>query len=173
MAEELVASDYRRQHQWPRWGMTKNETPITLSLLNLLHHHLAHPYKWLLHQPAVASMAEEPSGTLKAGGPGESVAWILTTWTDDEVNLIMKNCHKALPVGGKLIACEPALPEHSDDSHRTRALLAGDIFVMTIYGAKGKHRTEEEYKQLGFAAGFRHFRAVQIDYFSNFLEFRK
>ncbi|GAB4856536.1 Nicotinate N-methyltransferase 1, partial [Ancistrocladus abbreviatus] len=97
--------------------------------------------------------------------------WMLTTWTDDEVNLIMKNCHKALPVGGKLI--ELALPEHSNDSHWMRALLAGDIFVMTIYGAKGKHRTEEEYKQLGFAAGFRHFRAVQIDYFSNVLEFQK
>ncbi|OMO84176.1 beta-alanine n-methyltransferase related protein [Corchorus capsularis] len=29
----------------------------------------------------------------------------------------MENCYKALPVGGKLIACEPVLPKESDDSH--------------------------------------------------------
>lgn len=76
-------------------------------------------------------------------------------------------------MGGKLIACEPVLPEQSDESHRTRALLEGDIFVMTIYRAKGKHRTEEEYRQLGHSAGFSHFRALYIDYFFTLLEFGK
>ncbi|PWA44201.1 hypothetical protein CTI12_AA529430 [Artemisia annua] len=64
--------------------------------------------------------------------------WVLTTWTDEEVKRIMISCFKAIPVGGKLIACEPVLPNHTDDSHRTRALLEGDIFVMTIYRAKGE-----------------------------------
>ncbi|KAK9209961.1 hypothetical protein WN944_002330 [Citrus x changshan-huyou] len=78
--------------------------------------------------------------------------WVLTTWTDDECMLIMENCYKALPAGGKLIACEPVLRDDSNESQRTRALLEGDIFVMTIYRAKGKHRTEQEFKQLGFSA---------------------
>ncbi|XP_041024994.1 nicotinate N-methyltransferase 1 [Juglans microcarpa x Juglans regia] len=99
--------------------------------------------------------------------------WILTTWTDGEVKLIMENCYNALPAGGKLIACEPVLPEQSDDSQRTRALLEGDIFVMTIYRTKGKHRTEEEYRRLGHSAGFPHFKALYIDYFYTVLEFRK
>jgi len=99
--------------------------------------------------------------------------WILTTWTDNECKLIMENCYKALPVGGKLIACEPVLPKDSDDSHRTRALLEGDIFVMTIYRAKGKHRTEEEFKQLGQSVGFSYFRAFYVDYFYTVLEFQK
>ncbi|KAK9733394.1 hypothetical protein RND81_04G065300 [Saponaria officinalis] len=99
--------------------------------------------------------------------------WVLTTWTDDEVKLIMKNCYDALPAGGKLIACEPVLPETTDDSHRTRALLSGDVFVMTTYGAKGRHRTDEEYRQLGNSVGFPHFRAVHIDYFFTVLEFKK
>ncbi|GFS46650.1 cytochrome P450 superfamily protein [Actinidia rufa] len=99
--------------------------------------------------------------------------WVLTTWTDEECKLIMKNSYKALPAGGKLIACEPVLPKLTDDSHRTRALLEGDIFVMTIYRAKGKHRTEEEYRQLGLLAGFPHFRALYIDYFYTLLEFQK
>ncbi|KAH9752986.1 methyltransferase 2 domain-containing protein [Citrus sinensis] len=62
--------------------------------------------------------------------------WVLTTWTDDECKLIMENCYKAIPAGGKLIACEPVLPDDSNESQRTRALLEGDIFVMTIYRAK-------------------------------------
>ncbi|PON56158.1 O-methyltransferase COMT-type [Parasponia andersonii] len=99
--------------------------------------------------------------------------WVLTTWTDDECKTIMENSFKALPEAGKLIACEPVLPNESDDSHRTRALLEGDIFVMTIYRAKGKHRTEEEFRELGLSAGFPHFRAIYIDYFYTVLEFRK
>ncbi|GAY67245.1 hypothetical protein CUMW_255060 [Citrus unshiu] len=34
----------------------------------------------------------------------ELAVWVLTTWTDDECKLIMENCYKALPAGGKLIA---------------------------------------------------------------------
>ncbi|KDO39806.1 hypothetical protein CISIN_1g025363mg [Citrus sinensis] len=88
--------------------------------------------------------------------------WVLTTWTDDECKLIMENCYKALPAGGKLIACEPVLPDDSNESQRTRALLEGDIFVMTIYRAKGNHRTEQEFKQLGFFAGFPHLRLYRV-----------
>ncbi|KDO38720.1 hypothetical protein CISIN_1g0449412mg, partial [Citrus sinensis] len=55
--------------------------------------------------------------------------WVLTTWTDDECKLIMENCYKALPAGGKLIACEPVLPDDSNESQRTRALLEGDILL--------------------------------------------
>lgn len=99
--------------------------------------------------------------------------WVLTTWTDDECKLIMENCYKALPAGGKLIACEPVLPDESDESQRTRALLGGDIFVMTIYRAKGKHRTEKEFKQLGLSAGFPRFNAFYIDYYHTVLEFQK
>lgn len=132
--------------------------------------------------PEVVAQAPQIPGVTHVGGDmfksipsGDAIfmKWVLTTWSDDEIKLIMKNCYDALPAGGKLIACEPALPETSDDSHRTRALLSGDIFVMTIYGAKGRHRMEEEYRQLGISAGFPHFRAVHIDYFFTVLEFQK
>ncbi|MED6118163.1 Nicotinate N-methyltransferase 1 [Stylosanthes scabra] len=99
--------------------------------------------------------------------------WVLTTWTDDEIKTIMQNCYNSLSEGGKLIACEPLLPENSDNSHRTRALLEGDIFVMTIYRAKGKHRTEEQFRKLAFSVGFPSFRAFHVDHFSTVLEFQK
>ncbi|XP_021715143.1 caffeic acid 3-O-methyltransferase-like [Chenopodium quinoa] len=132
--------------------------------------------------PEVVAQAPQIPGVTHVGGDmfksipsGDAIfmKWVLTTWSDDEIKLIMKNCYEALPAGGKLIACEPVLPDTSDDSHRTRALLSGDIFVMTIYGAKGRHRMEEEYRQLGISAGFPHFRAVHIDYFFTVLEFQK
>lgn len=132
--------------------------------------------------PEVVAKAPKIPGVIHHGGDmfksipeGDAIfmKWVLTTWTDDECKLIMENCWKALPAGGKLISCEPVLPGKSDDSHRTRALLEGDIFVMTIYRAKGKHRTEEEFKQLGLSAGFPQFKAYNVDYFYTVLEFQK
>ncbi|XP_010267318.1 PREDICTED: caffeic acid 3-O-methyltransferase [Nelumbo nucifera] len=132
--------------------------------------------------PEVVAKAPNIPGVTHVGGDmfesipaGDAIfmKWVLTTWTDDECKLIMRNCYEALPPGGKMIACEPVLPKESDRSHRTRALLEGDIFVMAIYRAKGKHRTEEEFKQLGLASGFPHFRAFYIDQFYTVLEFQK
>lgn len=132
--------------------------------------------------PEVVAKATMIPGVTHVGGDmfnkipnGDAIfmKWVLTTWTDDECKLIMENCYKALPTGGKLITCEPVLPKESDDSHRTRALLEGDIFVMTIYRAKGKHRTEDEFNQLGISAGFTQFKAFYIDHFYTVLEFQK
>ncbi|KAF6134372.1 hypothetical protein GIB67_005764 [Kingdonia uniflora] len=132
--------------------------------------------------PEVVAKAPKIPGVTHVGGDmfkeipkGDAIfmKWVLTTWTDDECEKIMKNCYEALPVGGKLIACEPVLPLDSDSSHRTRALLAGDIFVMAIYRAKGKHRTEDEFRQLGLSTGFNAFRAIYIDHFYTVLEFTK
>ncbi|KAL5995160.1 hypothetical protein ACLOJK_025218 [Asimina triloba] len=87
--------------------------------------------------------------------------------------IFVKNCHDTLPMGGKLIVCEPVLPKESDSSRRTRALLEGDIFVMNVYQAGCRERTEEEYRQLGQAVGFCNFRAIYVDDFFTILEFRK
>lgn len=78
--------------------------------------------------PEVVAKAAQIPGVTHVGGDmfksipcGDAIfmKWVITTWTDEEVKVIMKNCHKALPTGGKLIACEPVLPEISDESHRT------------------------------------------------------
>ncbi|CAL0319706.1 unnamed protein product [Lupinus luteus] len=99
--------------------------------------------------------------------------WILLAWTDDECLKAMQNCYKALPMGGKLIVCDPVLPELTNENQRTKALLGGDIFIMTMYRTKGKHRTEEQFKELGISAGFSHFHAVYVDPYMPILEFHK
>ncbi|CAN6460674.1 unnamed protein product [Victoria cruziana] len=132
--------------------------------------------------PEVVADAPQYQGVRHMGGnmfesvpAGDAIfmKWVLTTWSDEECKKILENCHKALPEKGKVIACEPVVPENTDDSERTRALLAGDIFVMAIYSAKGKHRTESEYRDIGAAAGFTNFRAFYVDHFYTLMEFIK
>ena len=93
--------------------------------------------------------------------------WVLTTWTNDECTTIL-----ALPDGGKLVACEPVVPEQTDTSTRTRALLENDIFVMTTYRTQGRERSEE-FRHLGVTAGFTAFRAIYLDPFYAVLEYTK
>eukprot|EP00252_Welwitschia_mirabilis_P024194 TRINITY_DN7081_c0_g1_i1.p1 TRINITY_DN7081_c0_g1~~TRINITY_DN7081_c0_g1_i1.p1 ORF type:complete len:353 (-),score=45.93 TRINITY_DN7081_c0_g1_i1:192-1250(-) len=99
--------------------------------------------------------------------------WILTTWSDDKCIELLKRCHESLPEGGKVIACEPVLPKKTDTSNRSRALLEGDVFVMTVYSNGGKERTHDEFKQLGTTAGFSRFHVFEVDPFYATLEFSK
>ncbi|XP_076959561.1 nicotinate N-methyltransferase 1-like [Bidens hawaiensis] len=131
--------------------------------------------------PEVVAKAPKLHGVTHVGGDmlkfipkGDAIfmKWMLVIFTDDEVRQIMINCFKAIPDGGKLIACEPVLPCHTDDTSCTRALLGADIYVMTMYRAKGKHRTEDEFRELGKLAGFTSFRAIYFDYFT-LIEFKK
>lgn len=132
--------------------------------------------------PEVVAKALDFPGVTHVGGDmfksipaGDAIfmKWILMTWTDEECMLILKNCYNALPESGKVIACEPVLPEETDSSRRTRALLENDIFVMTIYRVQGRGRTEEEFRLIGLSAGFSTFRAIYLDRFYTVLEFQK
>ncbi|XP_027338707.1 caffeic acid 3-O-methyltransferase-like [Abrus precatorius] len=132
--------------------------------------------------PDVVASAPHIPGVTHVGGdaftsvpPGDAIfiKWVLLAWTDEECKVVMQNCHKALPENGKLIVCEPVVPELTDESRRTRALLGGDVFIMTMYRTKGKHRTEEQFKQLGISSGFPRFRAFYVDTYLTVLEFQK
>ncbi|KAL8509303.1 hypothetical protein ACS0TY_016490 [Phlomoides rotata] len=133
--------------------------------------------------PDVVGGAPKFPGVTHLGGdmlkfvpPGDAffLKWVLTTFTDDECKQVLKNCYDVLPAGGKVVACEPVLPDDTDDSHRSRALLEGDIFVMTIYRAKGRHRTEKEYNEIGLSVGFSKFKPkFYLNHFYTVLEFQK
>ncbi|KAF0934606.1 hypothetical protein E2562_025690 [Oryza meyeriana var. granulata] len=132
--------------------------------------------------PDVVAAAPPIPGVKHVGGDmfnsipsGDAIfmKWVLTTWTNEECTAILTNCYKSLPAGGKLIACEPVVPDTTDGSMRTRALLGNDIFVMVIYRTQGRERSEEEFRQLGLAAGFTVFRAIYLDPFYAVLEYTK
>uniref|UniRef100_A0A0D9Z0D3 Uncharacterized protein n=1 Tax=Oryza glumipatula TaxID=40148 RepID=A0A0D9Z0D3_9ORYZ len=111
--------------------------------------------------------------TIRDGVNFDLPDWVLTTWTNEECTAILSNCHKALPGGGKVIACEPVVPDTTDGSTRTRALLENDIFVMATYRTQGRERSEEEFRHLGLAAGFASYRAIYLDPFYAVLEYTK
>ncbi|VAI63426.1 unnamed protein product [Triticum turgidum subsp. durum] len=125
--------------------------------------------------PPIAGVKHVGGDMFKSIPSGDAIfmKWVLTTWTNDECTAILKKCHEALPEGGKLIACEPVVPETTDASTRTRALLENDIFVMTTYRTQGRERSEEEFWQLGLTAGFAGFRALYLDPFYAVLEYVK
>ncbi|KAK4390001.1 Caffeic acid 3-O-methyltransferase [Sesamum angolense] len=113
---------------------------------------------------------------LKSIPPGDAIfmKWLLLSSTDEECAQVLKNCCDVLPWGGKLIVCEPLMPNSTDNSPTCRALLQEDIFLMTMYRTKGKHRTAMEFRELGLAAGFPNFKAdFRIDDFFTVLEFQK
>ncbi|KAK7316961.1 hypothetical protein RJT34_00804 [Clitoria ternatea] len=124
------------------------------------------------HIPGVVHVAGDAFQSVPSGD-AIFIKWVLLGCTDEETKLVLQNCYKALPANGKLIVCEPLAPELTDESRRTRALLGGDIFIMTTYRTKGKHRTEQQFKQLGISSGFPHFRAFYVDPYIAVLEFHK
>ncbi|KAG2662672.1 nicotinate N-methyltransferase 1-like [Panicum virgatum] len=125
--------------------------------------------------PPIAGVRHVGGDMFKSIPSGDAIfmKWVLTTWTNDECTAILRNCHSALPAGGKVIACEPVVPEETDTSTRTRALLENDIFVMTTYRTQGRERSEDEFRRLGLAAGFTGFRAIYLDPFYAILEYNK
>ena len=69
----------------------------------------------------------------------------------------MKNCARALPQNGKLILVEAVVPR-GDEMHFAKFI---DLNMLVMTG--GKERTEEEFRQLYEAAGFKLTRIVPTE----------
>ncbi|KAL0324804.1 UNVERIFIED_CONTAM: Flavone 3'-O-methyltransferase 1 [Sesamum radiatum] len=87
--------------------------------------------------PEVVEKAPKIHGIKHVGGdmlksipPGDAIfiKWLLLSSTDEECSQVFKNCSDALPSGGKVIVCEPLMPDSTDNSPTCRALLQEDIF---------------------------------------------
>jgi ubiquinone/menaquinone biosynthesis C-methylase UbiE len=83
--------------------------------------------------------------------------WIIHDWNDAQSIAIMKNCHRALPENGKLILVEAVVPP-GDEMHFAKFI---DLNMLVMTG--GRERTEEEFRQLYEAAGFRLTRVVPTE----------
>ena len=83
--------------------------------------------------------------------------WIIHDWNDEQSIAIMKNCHRGLPPNGKLILVEAVVPP-GDEMHFAKFI---DLNMLVMTG--GRERTEEEFRQLYEAAGFRLTRIVPTE----------
>jgi hypothetical protein len=86
-------------------------------------------------------------------GRGEgSVAFfmrhIIHDWTDEESLTILRNCHRGMPVDGRLLVVESVIPP-GNEPFGGKFL---DLVMLLIPG--GKERTEAEYRALFQQAGF-------------------
>ncbi|KAI9119946.1 hypothetical protein K1719_008915 [Acacia pycnantha] len=77
---------------------------------------------------------------------------VIHNWADDKCIQVLKNCHKSLKKGGKLIVISIIMPEIPNASvgHKFATILDTVMFLQ----AGGKERTEKEIEALGKAAGF-------------------
>ena len=74
---------------------------------------------------------------------------IVHDWDDEGATRLLRNCHRALSPGGKLLLVEMVIPPDNQPSPAQ----AMDLNMLVMLG--GRERTEEEYQRLLQEAGFR------------------
>jgi hypothetical protein len=102
---------------------------------------------------------EHVAGNMFESVPGDGDAifmkYILHDWNDEACLKILRNCYKALPANGKVIALDNQLPEiiHHEDGADDMALQV-DIHMLAYNDSGARERTESETRKLALAAGF-------------------
>nr|AAR09603.1 O-methyltransferase [Mentha x piperita] len=84
--------------------------------------------------------------------------WILHNWSDEECIKILEKCKEAITPsknnnGGKVIVIDMILKDEKQHHKGTETQLLFDVLMMTAL--TGKERTEKEWANLFFAAGFK------------------
>ena len=95
--------------------------------------------------------------SVPAGGDAHILKWIIHDWNDEQCVTILRNCYRALPENSKLILVEAVVPA-SNEPHFSKFI---DLNMLVMTG--GRERTEEEFRALYKAAGFRLTRVVPTD----------
>ncbi|XP_068638574.1 (S)-scoulerine 9-O-methyltransferase-like [Aristolochia californica] len=128
----------------------------------------------------IANALKFPGVEHVAGNMFESVPYsetifmkyILHDWDDDQCVEILKNCWKALPVGGKVIDVDLVVPTKIENGVKSLRVLALDLHVMACC-PRGRERTIEEYQYLGKAAGFAQVKGFPVANDLHVIEFHK
>jgi hypothetical protein len=92
--------------------------------------------------------------TVPAGADGYLMRHIIHDWDDEQSLTILRHCHAAMGQGGKLLVVEGVVPAGNEPS----VSKFFDLAMLVLPG--GMERTEDEFRQLFEAAGFRLTRMV-------------
>ena len=95
--------------------------------------------------------------SIPAGSDAHVLKWIIHDWDDEKSVAILKNSHRALAENGKLILVEAVVPS-GGEPHFAKFI---DLNMLVITG--GRERTEEEFRRLYEASGFRLTRVVPTE----------
>ena len=103
--------------------------------------------------PRITGRCELVSGdffkSVPDGGEVHLLKQIIHDWDEERAALVLANCREALSPGGKLLLVEMVVPRDNEPSFAQ----AMDLNMLAILG--GRERTEEEYRKLLEASGFR------------------
>lgn len=91
---------------------------------------------------------------IPAGSDGYLMSHILHDWSADQCKIILRNCHKAMKPGSKLLVVEMVVPPGNQPS--VAKLLDLEMLVTT----GGCERTEKEFKVLLESSGFKFSRTI-------------
>ena len=97
---------------------------------------------------------------LPAGGDLYILSRILMDYDDDASVRLLRNCHRAMAPGGRVLIVQLVMPEQGTDAAREQLFEAAvsDLNMLVLTG--GRERTEAEYRTLLGRAGFRLSRVV-------------
>jgi SAM-dependent methyltransferase len=84
-----------------------------------------------------------------AGADLHLLKQIVHDWDDEQATRLLRNCHRALAPGGKLLLVEMVVPA----DNRPSSAQGMDLNMLVLLG--GRERTEEEFARLLDGAGFR------------------
>jgi orsellinic acid C2-O-methyltransferase len=87
------------------------------------------------------------------GGDAYILKHVIHDWDDERALAILKNCHRAMADGGKLLIVEGVYPPRIEQSLEARGAAANDVNMLVNTG--GRQRSEAEFRALYEAAGFR------------------
>ncbi|SIO58072.1 hydroxyneurosporene-O-methyltransferase [Singulisphaera sp. GP187] len=87
--------------------------------------------------------------SVPGGGDIYTLKWIIHDWDDAKSVAILKNCHRAMARGGRLLLVESVIPPRNEPS--LGKFMDLNMLVMT----GGRERTADEFRDLLAAAGFR------------------
>jgi hypothetical protein len=110
-----------------------------------------------LAEAAVIARCEFVAGDffeqIPAGADGYLLKTIVHDWDDERSIVILRNCRRAMPNGGRLIVVERVLPDRFEANRRHHAIARADLTMLIAFG--GRERTAAEFAGLFEAAGFR------------------
>jgi ubiquinone/menaquinone biosynthesis C-methylase UbiE len=111
-----------------------------------------------LKDEGLAERCEATAGdffdSVPSGGDAYIVKWIIHDWDDEQSVSILKNCYRAMAENGKLLLVEAVVP-HGSEPHFSKYM---DLNMLIMTG--GRERTEDEYRTLLEASGFKLTRIV-------------
>ncbi len=109
----------------------------------------------------IADRCEVVSGdffqSVPGGGDAYILKWIIHDWNDERSITILRNCHRAMTENGKLLLVEAVVPRGSEP-HFSKFI---DLNMLVMTG--GRERTEDEYRTLLEAAGFKLARIIPTE----------